>query len=171
MRSKRLPKFDRNSYPFIACIRLGVGLTLEGLVASEPDHERQLVDAFVTPTKRDRVRDLLAKPRRRRTILATLYHQAPLDPRYMTRIASSDQTPRRIEGLLRAKGAPDQCYAISTDSGLDGTTLLLREALDRVVGRGEAAILSCVPGQLGYFEAEEFGERYVLERRGSPTKG
>jgi hypothetical protein len=134
-------------------------------VTSQADHEARVIDAFVTATKRDRVRELLAKPRRRRAILATLYHQAPLDRRYMTRIASNDQTPARIEGLLRAKGAPDRCYAISTDRNLDGTIVLLREALDRLVGQGEATILSCVPGQLGYFEAEEAGERYVLERR------
>ena len=29
---------------------------------------------------------------------------------------------------------------------------------------------SCLPGSLGYFEGEEIGERYVLERRGGPTK-
>lgn len=135
------------------------------------EHETAVVDAFIVPSKQDRIRELLSKPKRRRGVLESLYHQAPLDPRCMSRVPPADQSSSRIEALLRAKGAPDLCYVISTDRSLDGSTVALRKALDRIVGRGEGTIISCLPGRLGYFEAEEAGERYLLERRGGPTRG
>jgi hypothetical protein len=67
--------------------------------------------------------------------------------------------------LLRAHGAPADCYVLSEKKDLDGHTVPLEAALDAVVGRGMGALLSCIPGRLGYFEGEVSGERYVLERR------
>jgi hypothetical protein len=141
-----------------------------GLMGSDAQHESGVVKAFVTPSKQERVLELLSKPKRRRAVLDTLYHNAPLDSRYMSRIASSDQSAGQIEALLRSKGAPDMCYAIWTDSSLDGSSVLLREALERIVGQGQGTILSCVPGQLAYFEAEDGGERCLLERPGGRTR-
>ena len=143
----------------------------EGRVAADLEQEAALVDAFVVPTKRERVLALLSKPKRRGDVLDTLYHHAPLDPRCMTRVASHEQSARGIEALLRARGAPDLCYVISTDRTLDATTVQLSTALSRIVGRGEGTIVSCIRGRLGYFEAEDAGERYLLERRGGRTRG
>jgi hypothetical protein len=139
-------------------------------VAHDVAHETALVDAFILPSKRERIRELLSKPKRRRSVLESLYHQAPLDPDCMRRIPPAEQSRARIEALLRAIGAPNLCYVISTDAGLDGMSLPLHAALEQVVGRGEGTILCCIPGRLGYFEAEDAGERYVLERRVGPTK-
>lgn len=137
----------------------------------DASHEGPTVDAFVLAAKQERIRELLAKPKRRRAVLESLYHQAPLDPRYMKKVPPAYQTAERIEALLRAKGAPEQCYVISTERSLDCGSMTLHDALARIVGRGEGTILSCVPGRLAYFEAEEVGERYLLERGGGPTMG
>ena len=102
-------------------------------------------------------------------MLGTLYHFKDLDQRFISRIPAAEDSADGIEALLRSKGAPDLCYAISTDSDLDGRTVTLRAALTRIHGLGHGTLLSCVPGSLGYFEGEEIGERYVLER--SPADG
>jgi hypothetical protein len=132
-------------------------------------HETGFADAFVVPTKRARVRELLTKPKRRREFLDSLNHHAPLDPRCMTRVSPSAQTASGIEVLLRSRGAGRECHAISSDRTVDGRTLPLTQALALVVGRGQGTVLSCIPGRLAYYEAEDPGERYVLEHAGGRT--
>lgn len=130
----------------------------------EADHEQALIAAFVVPAKRARILELLSKPKRRRSALELLYHQAPLDARFMQRLPPGEQTVERIASILFARGAPAECYVVCTDPALDRTVVPLREALRKVVGQGKGTILSCVKGRLAYFEAEDRGERYLLER-------
>jgi len=40
----------------------------------------------------------------------------------------------------------------------------LSEALAKTIGLGSGTLISCSPGKLGYFELEDLGERYILER-------
>jgi hypothetical protein len=54
---------------------------------------------------------------------------------------------------------------ISSDKELDKRQMDLREALNEVVGRRQGTFISCVPGELAYFEGEEPKERYVCHRR------
>jgi hypothetical protein len=54
---------------------------------------------------------------------------------------------------------------MSASSDLDGQETDLRQVLDEVVGYQSGTFVSCLPGQLGYFEGEEPNERYILERR------
>ena len=145
--------------------RLIIGLSM----APDLEHEAAFIRAFITPSKRERLVELLGKPKRRRDILRTLYHFADLDPRFISRVPAADDSVEGIEALLRSKGAPNLCYAISIDSDLDGRTVALGEALTRIHGLGSGTLLSCVPGSLGYFEGEGIGARYVLERRSGRT--
>jgi hypothetical protein len=141
-------------------------------VTADIDHEAAFIRAFVVAAKQERFRELLAKPKRRRDVLRTLYHFKDMDPRFMVKVPAAEQTAIGLESLLRARGAPDFCYVISSDEKLDGKTVPLRDAISRITGRvGHGTLLSCVPGQLGYFEGEERGERYLLERRGGPPEG
>jgi len=77
---------------------------------------------------------------------------------------SDEQTPSRLAALLRARGAPEECVLLAEDAALDGRRLPLAEALSMVVGRGMGAFLSCIPGRLAFYEGEEPGQRYILER-------
>lgn len=133
-------------------------------MAPNLEHEAAFIRAFIIPTKRERFVELLGKPRRRWGIVGTLYHFGDFDPRFISRVPAVQDSEEKIEALLRSKGAPDLCYAISTDAALDGRTVGLREALTQIHGLGHGTLLSCVPGSLGYFEGEEIGARYVLER-------
>jgi hypothetical protein len=140
-------------------------------MASDLEHEAAFIRAFISPSKRERLVELLGKPKRRPDVLRTLYHFADLDPRFISRVSARDDTAEGIEALLRSKGAPDLCYVISTDSALDGKTVTLRAALTQIHGVGHGTLLSCVAGALGYFEGEDIGARYVLDRRSGRTEG
>lgn len=130
----------------------------------ELEQETALIRAFIVPAKQEPLVELLGRPKRRREVLTTLYHFADLDPRFVSKIPVAVDSATGIEALLKAKGAPDLCYAISTDSELDGRSVPLGATLTRIHGMGHGTLLSCVPGSLGYFEGEEMGARYILER-------
>jgi hypothetical protein len=66
--------------------------------------------------------------------------------------------------LLEERCAPSNCYVVSENPNIDTATMPLPDALARIGGSGMGTLVSCLPGQLGYFEGEESGERYVLER-------
>ena len=57
------------------------------------DHEAALIDAFVVPSKRERLIALLRNPKRRVKVLDALHHFGDLDPRFVIGIAPSDQHP------------------------------------------------------------------------------
>ena len=139
-------------------------------MAPDLEQEAAFIRAFIVPTKQERFIELLGKPKRRRDILGTLYHFGDLDPRFISKIPAAQHTAEGIAALLRSKGAPDLCYAISTDSEIDGKTVPLGATLTRIIGLGDGTLLSCVPGSLGFFEGEEIGARYILERGRSRTK-
>jgi hypothetical protein len=128
------------------------------------DHETAFVTAFVVRTKRARLVEFLRSPKRRRKVLDSLYHFRDLDPRFLVEIPPSDQHAEAIAALLAQRGAPSQCHVVSTDRELDGRDLPLVEALSRIVGFGQGALVSCVPGRLGYFEGEWPKDRYILDR-------
>lgn len=133
---------------------------------SPPDPWQALVDAFILPERRARLRALLASAKGRAKLRAWLAHFHDLDPRYAHPLPDDVHTPAEIASLLRSHGAPPMCYVLSEESGIDGRELPLEQALDRVVGLGMGTFFSCVPGRLAYFEGEEPRERYILERAG-----
>lgn len=122
---------------------------------------------FLTPPKRAQLREKLANPGSEQLLLCeelTLWNRRDFDERYMRRIPKP-QTVSQIFDLLRQRGAPGRCYVISLDEERDGRILDLREALDAVVGVYFPALLSCIPGELAYYEGEQgWGERYILQR-------
>jgi hypothetical protein len=129
------------------------------------NEEEALIRAFIVPSKRDRVVDLLSNPKRRKKFTSSLAHFGDLDPRWVVRIPPSEHFPARLERLLRARGAGDSCYVVSEDSELDGRRLALADALKLVIGRGMGALISCIPGELGVFEGEGPSDRCILARR------
>lgn len=67
--------------------------------------------------------------------------------------------------MLRTLGAPEKCVIISENHDLDKKEAALAEALDECVGAGFGFFLSCIPGKVAYFEAEDLGERYILLKK------
>ena len=127
------------------------------------DHESEVVKAFFLPAKRERYLEFLTNPKRRRKLIAELAHFGGLDPRWCVEIPPSLQRAESIEDLLHRRGAGPLCWVISERSQLDGRQMGLGEALDAAVGGQMGTILSCIPGELGYFEDEE--KRWILQRK------
>jgi len=127
------------------------------------EHEQKLVSSFIMPERRARYLELLEKPKRRKDVTRSLAHFKHLDMRYVVPITPREQNESDILRLLREKGAPENCYALSEDDELDGREVSLADALKEIVGRGFGTFLSCIPGKLAYFEDEE--DRWILERR------
>jgi hypothetical protein len=128
------------------------------------DEERELIRRFVVPTKRRRMLEFLANPRKRPRITASLAHFRDLDPRWVVPVPPTQHFPAHLERLLRRLGAGDSCYVISENRELDARRLPLSEALECVVGRGMGTLISCVPGQLAFFEGEGPSDRCILAR-------
>ena len=73
-----------------------------------------------------------------------------------------EQNPSEMLRILKAKGASDTCYALIEDDQLNGRKVLVADALEIVMAHGMGTFLSCIPGQLAYFEDEDC--RWILER-------
>ena len=129
------------------------------------NHEEELIKAFIMPTKRQRYLDFVSKPKTRQKFLLELAHFNSRDPRYLLTIPPGKQHPKDIAQILTQKGAPALCWVTSEDSRLDDKEMPLAEALHDVVGRQMGTFLSCIPGRLAYFEGEDMGARWILERR------
>lgn len=121
--------------------------------------ERALIDAFIVPRKRPRDRALLSGPRRGK-LRRGLDHLRDLDQRYTTPLPSHADVCRTLQDL----GAPQRCYVLSSTARLDGRDLPLREAIDEIERSMCGALVSCVPGTLGYYYGESGERRLVLCR-------
>ena len=122
------------------------------------------IRAFAAPKRAGRYLSLLGTPRGRARMRATLAHAFELDLRYATRLSGADSLPPAVAKRLRALGAPNVCYCLSENSQIDGRELPLDEALAATVGYQMGTLISCIPGALCYYEGEDSGERYVLQR-------
>jgi hypothetical protein len=126
--------------------------------------EEQLLARFIVRTKRERYVEMISHPRKRKKFLRELAHFNALDPQYLISIAPSEQYPEQIASILTQKGAPRICRVTSEDAEIDGKDLPLLQALKQVVGQQMGTFLSCIPGRLAFFEGEEVGARWILER-------
>jgi hypothetical protein len=132
-------------------------------VSSQQEHERQLVLSFIIPARQSRYLELLGNPKRRKDITRTFCHFKHVDMRYAAELPPRHRLAPEILKLLKSKGAPDSCYALSESDDLDGKETPLADALSFIVGRGIGTFLSCIPGKLAYFEDED--NRWILERK------
>jgi len=85
-----------------------------------------------------------------------------LDPQYSEHLKGSDAFSGTVEAILHKSGASPTCFVFSTNSHLDGREMLLREALEEIIGMGDAAFVSCIPGRLGFYEYDCMKSSYIL---------
>jgi hypothetical protein len=108
----------------------------------DPQKEEEFVKAFVVAAKRDRYRDMLLSPKRRRTFLQGLCHFHDFDPRWIVPLTRNQSSVGALTHELRHRGARDDCYLISVADALDGSKSELASAILRVYGREEAKLAS-----------------------------
>jgi hypothetical protein len=127
--------------------------------------ERTFFLNLSSPNVKKRIIGMLEKPEKRKKFRALLPHSTIFDSRWVCNIPKNKQCPDGIYRMLRDKNAPDDCHMISSCGEIEGVDMPLREALERVVGQllGGTVII-CIAESLGYFEGEEYGDRYILCR-------
>lgn len=126
--------------------------------------EAQLIKPFISESKRERYCGFLASPKKREKFLQELYHFGDFNPDVVVRLAGKDETAEGILKELRARGAKDICYIISTDKEIDGKTLSLLDAVQRVAAYIEGTIIFCGP-KVAYYEGEAPRNRYILHNQ------
>ena len=128
------------------------------------DHERGFLEFLVEPSRR-RIETLLERGNKRRHDLRSLLdHAVRLDPRFSQHLTGSEAFPAPVEAKLRSLGAPGICHVIAANSQLDAREMPLREALDAIIGKGNGAFVSCIPGRLGFYEYEDMKSSYLLSK-------
>jgi hypothetical protein len=123
------------------------------------------------------IRAFIVKPRQRRWLelsgvnkgfsklrLNLAHCERDLDMAVLARIAAGLHNANDIVALLLKNGALPECALISESGTLDGQTMAILPAVERVVGHGFTTIISCIPGQLVFVETEA-GERLIGVRR------
>lgn len=138
----------------------------------DKEQEIVLVQSFFVKRVQERVLHELFTPKKRDMALQRLDHRylSMLKNDYLIEIKPPNSWPEDTYDLLKQHGAPDTCYCLSENELISGKTLPLREALEHAIGFGFASIISCIPGELAYFEAEQsFGPppRYLLKKPSS----
>lgn len=120
--------------------------------------------AFLTPEARNRAQALLNSKRGRAKWVSSLAHSQRAIRKDVRIRLPVDVTADRLLTTLRSEKAPDLCLVLSENASLHENMLELSTVLQRVIGRGLATFVSCIPGQLAYLEGEEPNSRYVLQR-------
>ena len=133
------------------------------------DCEIALVKAFVVPQKRKRYVGFLSSPGRREKFVRELYHFQDFDPACMVPLSGDNDSDEGLLSELRRRGAGDRCYVISVSKDLDGVAGPLEEIVKKVFAFEEGTIISCIPGQLAYYEGEAPKNRFILDARDGPT--
>jgi hypothetical protein len=91
-------------------------------MAPDLEHEAAFIRAFIAPTKRERLVELLGKPKRRRDVLSTLYHFADLDPRFIRSIPAAEDM-RKVSRLSSGQRALRTCATARADLVFFGEVL------------------------------------------------
>jgi hypothetical protein len=128
------------------------------------DHERGFLAFLTEPTKRRLETLLELGAKRRRDVRDLLRHSVRLDPRFAQHLTGGDAFSGPVERTLHKRGAPPTCYVLAANSDIDGREMQLGEALESVIGMGDGAFVSCIPGRLGFYEYEDMKSSYLLSR-------
>lgn len=140
----------------------------------DKQHEEIIVKSFFNKRLQDRILFELASTKKRKDAIGRLSHNYVelLNDKYMIEIPKPNSYYVDIIKLLKQYGAKEECYVISYNENIDGKSLPLLEAMKNSVGFGMPSIISCIPGKLAYFEAEQVmgvPPRFIL-RRENPEK-
>lgn len=133
------------------------------------DYEFRIVKSFIQKERQDRLLYELGAATKRNDAIYRFCHRYALlfIPKYMIEIPKPNSIHTEIYKLLKAYGANENCYVISSDSQIDGQSMPLIDALQRAVGFGMPSIISCIPDKLIYFEAEQEDgppPRFILKK-------
>ncbi|WP_299095735.1 hypothetical protein [uncultured Metabacillus sp.] len=138
-------------------------------IGIDKELEEIIIKSFFNKRIQERVLFELFSQKKRDNVMNRLCHNY-LDTfrkEFMIEIPTPNSDPGEIEKLMKNQGAGNDCYVISWNDTIDGKHMSLTSALKVAVGEGFPSIISCIPGKIAYFEAEqEYGSppRFILKR-------
>ena len=129
-------------------------------------HEEKFIDHFVRNEKRKRLKSFFDKDKNRWKGLLEIehYNEKVLDKRFTKVYENKPFGNKELISILKSKGASNKCYVISNCSDLDEQEMDLTDAINEVIGVGMGTLISCIPGQLAYYEGE-LGDQVILENK------
>lgn len=122
------------------------------------EHERRLIEIFVTPEKKDVYLALLRSKNGRDKFINELPRFKGLDKKY----ALKNELNKKDIIKELVSGGSDNCYVISGSKEYDTKTMPIKDAVDMVFESESGAIISCIPGKLIYYEGAD--ERSIYKR-------
>lgn len=122
------------------------------------EHERRLIEIFVTPDKKESYLALLRSKNGRDKFINELPRFKGLDKKYA--VKSELNKKDIIKELI--SGGSESCYVISGSKEYDTKTMPIKDAVDSIYEAGPGAIISCIPGKLIYYEGAD--ERFIYKR-------
>ncbi len=129
-------------------------------------HEEKFIHSFIVSQKRERYLSMFNSKKGRKKLIDGFYHLNDLDEQFATEVPPNEQWADNIYRMLKAKGSPDICFIISTNTEFDRKELPLIDVLEEIVGTcDDGTFISCIAGKLGYYEGESMGARYIFEKK------
>lgn len=138
--------------------------TLARQLQSHEMDEIHLLRNVLVPSKVERWTSFASSPKHRAKLLHALYHFSDFDPDVVVTLPQGLDNSVGVLGELRRRGAAESCRIISANRELDGATMPLADAVDRIQGSIEGTLIICGP-RLAYFEGEPPKNRFILHRR------
>lgn len=126
------------------------------------EHELLLIKSFVLKDRSKRYTNLISTKKGRIKFRMYIPHFKGLNERYIVELKTEQHNPNSLYDFLKSFGASDYCYIISENSLYDGKQLRLFEALNALNNSGISFFISCIPGQLVYYEGEDRNSRLLL---------
>jgi hypothetical protein len=122
-----------------------------------------LLRNVLVSSKIERWTTFATSQKRRRKFLEALYHFADFDPAVIVNLPPQLDNASGVLGELRRRGAAESCRVISAHPELDGLTMPLAGAVERIQGSVDGTLIICGP-RLAYFEGEPPKNRCILHR-------
>ena len=115
--------------------------------------EIRVIERFVQKRKQERFIHFVSSEKNRWKFILELYHFPFFKSKLMSSISSNEQAV--IIEQLRRKALPDKyCYAISTDSSIDGETIDIPLAVAEAVGYSRGTILVFGDAEMIFYQGE-----------------
>jgi hypothetical protein len=133
-------------------------------MAQNTELEQQVINRFVTKSKRERHLQFVTSAKNRKKFIKDLHSGQFFVANALERVTGSEKSV--IQQALAQLGMTAQtCYVISENKVIDTQTLALSDALRQVVGWGAGTILVFGEADLIFVELDGLRNRYISKPR------
>lgn len=129
---------------------------------TQKNHEIEFVKNFIVKEKQDRFLTLINNKKKRNKLRLLIAHRMDFIKTNIYLIDKNNICKNDIYLILKKYGAPENCYIICESSIHDRKEMKIKEALDILFNSGLGFILSCIPGEVAYYQGENFSNIILL---------